>query len=132
MGMGAGRFLSRGDPKEVRGVRELQNVAGGGEESCGKGGRQGEEVRNSGLSWRWRIMIPFVIWFNDPPPSGLAVTCHPLPRAPLTPGVGLEPLSTWAPLPLHPSGLATSYSLAHPPPGEMCTSVGRDLDAIHL
>ena len=47
-------------------------------------------------------MIPFVIWFNDPPPSGLAVTCHPLPRAPLTPGVGLEPLSTWAPLPPAP------------------------------
>ena len=48
MGLGAGGFLSRGDPREVRGVRELQNVAGGGEESCGTGGRQGEEVRNSG------------------------------------------------------------------------------------
>lgn len=96
-------------------------------------GREGVKERKLETQARWwRVMTPFVTWFNDPPPSGLAVTCHPLPGAPLMPGVGLEPISTWAPLLLHPSGLATCYSLAHPPPGEMCTSVGRDLDAIHL
>ena len=105
-------------------------LLGAGKRAVGQ--EEGKKKKLETQARWWRIMIPFVIWFNDPPPSGLAVTCHPLPGAPLTPGVGLEPLSTWAPLPLQPSGLAMSYSLAHPPPGEMCTSVGRDLDAIHL
>ena len=46
------------------------------------GGEGGKERKLETQARWWRIMTPFVTWFNDLPPSGLAVACHPLPGAP--------------------------------------------------
>lgn len=100
------------------------------------GGGEGRAERRLGAQdRRWRILTPFVSRFNYTPPSGLAVTCHPLLGVPLTPRARLgAPQHPGSP-PLAPiPGPGTLYSLARPVPllVRPHASVDRHRDALHL